>query len=114
METCTAIVDGQKFTAAQSAVAVDGLRLTEWLTTRKAGSFAPNEVEAIVDTSSLTVCLVAAPGLQYPHPAPASGYPSPDAEPTSAIVIMGMREEPTLDSVGPASKMAALMRALQS
>lgn len=113
-QNCEAFVaKSEDFPAVEDAINVSGAELADWLKNR-GEAYAPASVEAAAAAQEATVCELAAPNAAPPHPP----LPDESQEPTqavvlSAVVILGLDDEPTLDVIGPKSSVDAYMQDLR-
>lgn len=105
---CDQLVDGTTYTRVLDASSTTGVDVGSWLRTRSTtGAWVPDLGKRYAETSSITVCLMDAPGIAIPSP-PKSGQADEPGAGQYAIVLVGIGEKPALDSVGPAEQVQAL------
>lgn len=105
---CEQLVDGATYTKVLDGSSTSGLAVSTWLRTRSTtGASVPGMENQYSDLTSVTVCLMDAPGIAIPDP-PKPGQTDDTAGEQYAIVLLGADKEPVIDSVGPAAKVQAL------
>lgn len=111
---CDKIVDGEIYTEVYVERTVDGATFRDWLKIRSSGVYSPSQIEAVPADAEITVCALAAPGINHDLP-PLSGVSSDptSGEPTAAIVLLDSGGgPPQLDASGPKSSVLRLMDSL--
>jgi hypothetical protein len=113
---CEALVGEELgITGVRGARALAGKEVASWMLSRVEDAPSVPALQAEYGaTPELTLCLVDAPTNPYPRPAPVGKPAEVSAEPVVAIAVIGLRDEPVLESVGPESAVLALWRALPS
>ena len=109
-QECQAVVDGEAYVRLLDAKSTSGIAAKAWFQKGTDGlAYSITRNQELRDDALLTVCLLEAPGIAIPQP------PGGEAAPTGsqfALVILGLKDKPVLDAVGPADRVEVLFAAL--